>query len=142
MLFWRHRGTSKGKAWREGQCLALFNFPVLTRAAFADLLANWEYRGGYRFPHPTYKALLVINFASRAFSCVIPRRENGTRPYIPSILLGPLGSFGAIFSGPLSKKCEKSAKGKKNSCECGNSFMLNNEVAGEWAVFSAIVSST
>lgn len=36
--------TSKGKAWREGQCLALFNFPVLTRAAFAALLANWEYR--------------------------------------------------------------------------------------------------
>lgn len=56
--------------------------------------------------------------------------------------LGPLGSFGAIFSGLLSKKREKSAKGKKKSCECGNSFMLNNEVAGEWAVFSAIVSST
>ena len=67
MLFWRHRETSKGKAWREGQCLALFNFPVLARAAFAGLFANWEYRGGYRFPRPTYKALLAINFASRAF---------------------------------------------------------------------------
>ena len=57
----------------------------------------------------------------------------------PVFWLGPLGSFGAIFSGPLSKKREKR---KKKSCECGNSFMLNNEVAGEWAVFSAIVSST
>lgn len=142
MLFWRHGETSKGKAWREGQCLALFNFPVLARAAFAGLFANWEYRGGYRFPRPTYKALLAINFASRAFSCVIPRRENGPAPIFPVFWFGPLGSFGAIFFGPLSKKREKSAKGKKNSCECGNSFMLNNEVAGEWAVFSAIVSST
>ena len=24
-----HRETSKGKAWHEGQCLALFNSPVL-----------------------------------------------------------------------------------------------------------------
>lgn len=40
------QGNSKGKAWRKGQCLALLNFPVLTRAAFADLLANWEYRAG------------------------------------------------------------------------------------------------
>ena len=40
-----HRETSKGKAWREGQCLALFNLsPVLTRTALVDLLANWGYR--------------------------------------------------------------------------------------------------
>ncbi|OKY79925.1 MAG: hypothetical protein BHV62_07655 [Eggerthella sp. 51_9] len=142
MLFWRHRETSKGKAWREGQCLALFNFPVLARAAFADLLANWEYRGQVPFPHPTYKALLAINFASRAF--FVCRAQAGKRylpPIFPVFWFGPLGSFGVIFSGPLSKKREKSAKGKKNSCEYGNSFMLNNEVAGEWAVFSAIVSS-
>lgn len=34
------QGNSKGKAWRKGQCLALFDSPVLVRAAFSDLLAN------------------------------------------------------------------------------------------------------
>lgn len=74
--------------------------------------------------------------------CVVPSGKTVPAPIFPVFWLGPLGSFGVIFSGLLSKKREKSAKGKKNSCECGNSFMLNNEVAGEWAVFSAIVSST
>ena len=142
MLFWRRRETSKGKAWREGQCLALFNFPVLTRAAFADLLANWEYRGRYRFPIRHTKPCLQSTSQAGLFRASYPGGKTVPALIFPVFWLGPLGSFGAIFSGPLSKKCEKSAKGKKNSCECGNSFMLNNEVAGEWAVFSAIVSST
>ena len=142
MLFWRHRGTSKGKAWREGQCLALFNFPVLTRAAFADLLANWEYRGRYRFPIRHTKPCLQSTSQAVLFRASYPGGKTVPALIFPVFWLGPLGSFGVIFSGPLSKKCEKSAKGKKNSCECGNSFMLNNEVAGEWTVFSAIVSST
>lgn len=81
------QGNSKGKAWREGQCLALFNFPMLARAAFAGLLANWEYRGGYRFPTRHTKPCLQSTSQAGLFSCVIPRRENGTRPYIPSILV-------------------------------------------------------
>ena len=76
------------------------------------------------------------------FRASYPGGKTVPAPIFPLFWLGPLGSFGAIFSGLLSKKREKSAKGKKKSCECGNSFMLNNEVAGEWAVFSAIVSST
>lgn len=76
------------------------------------------------------------------FRASYPGGKTVPAPIFPVFWLGPLGSFGAIFSGLLSKKREKSAKGKKNPCECGNSFMLNNEVAGEWAVFSAIVSST
>ena len=76
------------------------------------------------------------------FRVSYPGGKTVPAPIFPVFWFGPLGSFGVIFSGPLSKKREKRAKGKKKSCECGNSFMLNNEVAGEWAVFSAIVSST
>lgn len=47
-----------------------------------------------------------------------------------------------LYPGLLPKKREKGAKGKKNSCEYGNSFMLNNEIAGEQEVSSAIVSPT
>lgn len=61
------QGNIKGQGMARRPMPCLFNFPVLARAAFAGLFANWEYRGRYRFPHPTYKALLAINFASRAF---------------------------------------------------------------------------
>lgn len=66
-----HRETSKGKAWHEGQCLALFNLsPVLTRTAFVDLLANWGYGGRYRFPtRQTRPCLQPTSQAGPFFAC-------------------------------------------------------------------------
>lgn len=111
------QGNLKGQGMARRPMPCHFQFSSARQGGVHWLTYELGIQGQVPFPHPTYKALLAINFASRAFSCVVPRRENGTCPCIPVFWFGPLGSFGAIFSGPLSKKREKSAKGKKNSCE-------------------------
>ena len=63
------QGNLKGQGMARRPMPSLFNFPVLARAAFAGLLTNWEYRGGYRFPtrhtkpclQPTSQAGLFVH---------------------------------------------------------------------------------
>lgn len=62
--------------------------------------------------------------------------------YIPILVWAARRVQRELYPGSLPKKREKGAKGKKKFFKYGNSFMLNNEIAGERAVSSAIVSPT